>query len=218
MYGAGTDGRAGWPAAMAGQGCTFMVRLGDAVGDDPNRDSERLVQVAQDGPVHLVAVSYGGIAALLAAQQVPSRVRSLTLFEPTCPDLAPRAASVRSFRRSLEPLMRHRNDPSVTDAAFFRDFAAVTGTPTPQDLTELQTLARRLRATPPPWEIDIPRGKLLVPTLVVTGGWSDFFEDIADALVAEGAEHQVLSGHGHWVPDHPEAAQALHEFTARRER
>jgi pimeloyl-ACP methyl ester carboxylesterase len=169
MYGGGNNGgEVGWPPEMAGEGRIFLKRLADSVGDDPKRDSDRLVELAQDAPVHLVGVSYGGIAAVLAAQRVPSEVRSLTLFEPTLPHLAPEAASVRALRRSLEPLLSQRNDPRVTDSAFFNTFAAATETPTPSDPDDAQTFAKRLRATPLPWEVAMPCGQLSVPTLVVT--------------------------------------------------
>jgi pimeloyl-ACP methyl ester carboxylesterase len=217
MYGGGNDGgEAGWPSQMAGEGHVFMERPADATGDDPGRDAERLMKIASGEPVHLVGVSYGGIAAVLAAQQAPSRVRSLTLFEPTCADLAREASSVVSFRRSLEFVVRQRSDPGVSDSAFLAAFQAALGEAAPgaADDESTRALARRLRATPMPWEITLPRTRFRVPTLVVTGGWSDFFEDIAAALVRAGAVHRILPGHGHWVPGHPEAAVTLREFAA----
>jgi pimeloyl-ACP methyl ester carboxylesterase len=220
MYGGGNDGgETGWPTEMAGEGRIFLERPADAAGDDPRRDAERLVRIAHDEPIHLVGVSYGGIASVLAAQRAPSQVRSLTLFEPTCADLAREATSVLSFRRALEPVVRHRSDPGVSDSEFLAAFQAALGEAAPgaADDDAARALAKRLRATPMPWEISLPRERFQVPTLVVTGGWSDFFEDIACALVRMGAAHRVLSGHGHWVPGHPEAAATLLEFTASHE-
>jgi pimeloyl-ACP methyl ester carboxylesterase len=219
MYGGGNDGgEAGWPSEMAGRGHIFLERPADAAGDDPRRDAERLIKIANDEPVHLVAVSYGGIAAVLAAHQAPSQVRSLTLFEPTCADLAREATSVLSFRRSLEFVVRQRSDPGVSDSTFLAAFQAALGEAAPGAADDTTgALAKRLRATPMPWEITLPRARFQVPTLVVTGGWSEFFEDIASALVRAGAVHRILSGHGHWVPGHPEAAATVREFAASNE-
>jgi hypothetical protein len=156
---------------------------------------------------------------VLAAHRAPSQVRSLTLFEPTRADLARESASVLSFRRSLEFVVRQRSDPGVSDGAIFAAFVAALGTnaPVAADDEQASAIGKRLRATPMPWEITLPRARFRVPTLVVTGGWSDFFEDIACALVRAGAVHRILSGHGHWVPGHPEAAALLRDFAASNE-
>jgi pimeloyl-ACP methyl ester carboxylesterase len=220
MYGGGNDGGAlGWPPEMAGEGRIFLERPADAASDDPSVDAERLARIADGDPVHLVAVSYGGIAAVLAAHQTPSHVQSLTLFEPTCADLAREADSVVSFKRSLEFVVRHRSSPDVSDSDFLTALQEALGEAAPSAGSDDATrdLAKRLRATPMPWEITLPRTHLPVPTLVVTGGWSDFFEDIAAALVRAGAVHRILSGHGHWVPGHPQAAATLREFAASNE-
>jgi pimeloyl-ACP methyl ester carboxylesterase len=216
MYGGGDD-VSSWPSQLSGDGCTFMARDPSFTGDDPERDAARLVRATATEPVHLVGWSYGGIAALLAAQRAPSRIRSLTLFEPSCADLADTTASTRAFRDSLEPVWRRHSDPGFSDADFLAGFASATGSPLPDNIDARRALARRLRATAPPWETTIPRERLRVPTLVLTGGWADYFEDIAAALVALGAEHGVLTGCGHDVPFHPEAAAALRSFTTQHE-
>lgn len=42
----------------------------------------RAVLTSAGAPVHLVGHSYGGVLAMLAAQETPERVRSLALYEP----------------------------------------------------------------------------------------------------------------------------------------
>jgi hypothetical protein len=49
-------------------------------------------------------------------------------------------------------------------------------------------------------------------TLVLTGGWSDEYEEVAAALVELGAKHEVLAGHGHAVADHPGCAERIRAF------
>ena len=217
MYGAGRDGRGGWPPAFAASGdhCTFMKRLPHHLGDDPLVDCERLSSIARRSPIDLIGVSYGGVAALLTARRVPHRIRSLTLFEPSCADLAREAASVTAFRNTLEPVFSVRNDQRVSDADFLAMFVTAMQRVAPGDQIDPPDV-KQLRHTPPPWEIDIPRGRLEVPTLVVTGGWSGYFEDIAAALVRDGATHKSLPGYGHWVPQHPLAAPLLRQFTKSR--
>jgi pimeloyl-ACP methyl ester carboxylesterase len=213
VHGAGDDGPAAWPTALATPGAVFLRRVPGAAGDSPHRDAERLLRLAADDPVHLTAWSYGGLAALLAAHAEPDRVRSLVLLEPSCADLARDAPSVVAFRRGLEPAYRVRGD-----AAFLDAFAAATESPLPDDPDARTALAERLRATPPPWAVALPRAPLPVPTLVVTGGWAAYFEEIAAALVGLGAQHRVLPGHGHAVPHHPDAPALLRAFAAEHTR
>ena len=209
MYGAGDDGPEAWPAGVRELGGTFLARDPGVAGDDPAADAARLVQLADGRPVHFVAVSYGGIAAVLASQRAPSLVRSLTLFEPACADFARTAASVQRLRREFAPVVAARGEPGVSDADYLAAYAAAAGSRPPEDPGQAQVLARRLRSSPLPWEVPTRSDEPLVPTLVVTGGWSDFYEDVAHAMTRAGAEHRVLPGFDHAVLDHPAAAGLL---------
>jgi pimeloyl-ACP methyl ester carboxylesterase len=60
MYGGAGDGETAWPPEMAGEGHIFLERLADAAGDEPRRDADRLIRIANGEPVHVVGVSYGG--------------------------------------------------------------------------------------------------------------------------------------------------------------
>ncbi len=76
----------------------------------------------------------------------------------------------------------------------------------------------RLRALRPPWGTGLTAGRQLrVPTLVVTGGWSELYEEVAQGLVALGARHAVLPGRGHRVQDHPDAGRLLGGFLVEHE-
>lgn len=48
-----------------------------------------------------------------------------------------------------------------------------------------------------------------VPTLVVTGGWNQVYDDIATALRLRGAQHLALDGSGHRPQDDPRATAAI---------
>ena len=210
MYGAGADGSAAWPPRMRRPGHRFMERSG-SVADDPVADANRIVHDSRAQPVHVVAVSFGGIAAILAAHLAPSRVLSLSLFEPACAHLARQARSVQSLRRRFEPVVAMRDDHTVDDLTYFAAFGTAMGSSRPL-APQTRSEARRLRRSPLPWEVAIPNGQLPVPTLVVTGGWSDFYEDIADALAAKGAARHTLRGFGHAVINHPRAIDLVDEF------
>lgn len=209
MYGAGEDGPGAWPAGIRRCGGTFLQRVPGVVGDNPVVDCARLVEAGKDRPVHIVAVSYGGIAAVLAAQQAPSRVRSLTLFEPACASFAPTAQSVAAARGAFDSVVAQRDDATVSDLDFLDGYSAAAGAVPPGEEHEALLMAQRLRSSPLPWEVPIAASKLLVPTLVVTGQWSDFYEDIADGLAAVGARRRRLPGFGHSVLDHPGALSLL---------
>ena len=87
----------------------------------------------------------------------------------------------------------------------------------PADLPpdDLEETVARLRATTPPWEVEVSAlVPGLVPTLVLTGGWSPLYEEVAAALVAAGAQHRVLAGYNHRPQDHPDAVEALADFWA----
>lgn len=56
-----------------------------------------------------------------------------------------------------------------------------------------------------------------VPTLVVTGGWNDEYEAIAERLARSGAERVELSGSKHRPQDHPGFESALADFLGSRD-
>jgi pimeloyl-ACP methyl ester carboxylesterase len=89
VHGAGQAGAAAWPRQVAATepGWFFLPR--EEAGDDAARDAGRVLhQLSTTSGAHVVAHSYGANAAVLAAQQDPALVRSLTLLEPACFDLA----------------------------------------------------------------------------------------------------------------------------------
>ncbi len=73
-----------YAVARRGRGCTAATH--DHTVEDEGRDVACLVQ-AIDEPVFLLGHSYGAHVALLAAAEVPQRVRKLVLYEPPQPDM-----------------------------------------------------------------------------------------------------------------------------------
>lgn len=137
----------------------------------------------------MVAHSYGANAALLAAQSEPALIRTLTLLEPACVDLARGKPAVEEHIAAMTPVFVAANDPAVSTREFSRLVAAGMGLEAP-DLPEreLEANVTRLRALRPPWGIGLRRqAHLPVPTIVLTGGWSPLYEEIAQSLVTLGS-------------------------------
>ena len=219
LHGGGRSGRAAWPvqAAAISDGCVFMERSGDR--DDPQTDASRVLSAL--GPcADLVAHSYGALAAILAAARSSAQVRTLMLCEPVCMSVARGSARVEEHVTALAPVFALANAPAVSDQEFGRCFLEALGGPAAAGTLEaLGALGRRLRATPPPWEVPVPATiASVVPTLVVTAGRDTMYDEIAQALKAHGAEHLVVSGFGHRPQDDPGAMLWMQSFWQSRGR
>lgn len=214
VHGSGRAGAAAWPqqAAAAEPGWWFLPR--DGVADDAARDARRLLEwLRARGGGHLVASSYGGNAAVIAAQTDPAAVRSLALLEPACFDLARGMPAVEEHVEAMTPVFEVADDASVSAREFSRRFAAAMGTePTDVPEEELRASVDRLRALRPPWGVGLRTQQgLPVRTLVVTGGWSPLYDETAEALVALGARHVALDGAGHRLQDDPRVDPLLRQ-------
>lgn len=196
---------------------TFLDRV--VPGDDPDQVAPAVVAALGEGG-HLVAMSYGGIVAMRVASSHPDLVRSLTLLEPACLVLARGRPRVEEHVAALAPVFRRRLDPSFSHAQFSAAFSRATGMPAP-DLPApvLEATTRRLRATRPPWELDVDASVAgATPTLVVTGRRADMYDEVADALERAGARRATLTGCGHRVHDHPDATATMLGFWAALDR
>lgn len=221
MYGAGDGGPGGWPVqAAASPEATFLDRLAPTDADpvpfdEPERDARRIVE-ALDGSGHLVAHSGGAVAALLAAAQAPGAVRSLTLFEPACLGLARGRPAVDEMVAAMAAVFDRSADPELADGEFTHHFLLAMGVPgtDPAD-PEYAAVGARLRRSTPPWEPPLELAAVSrVRTLVVTGGWSAAFDEVAEVLVGAGARRVVVPGTGHGPQFHPDGQAAMAEFQA----
>ena len=162
------------------------------------------------GPSHIVAASYGGIAAIRAAAERPDLIRSLILFEPAAYSLARGQTNVEARIDRMSPIMGLAPHLSASDyfVKFIRALTDVEPSPPRADVE--MTDAERLRLLAPPWSYSLPTHVFRdVPTLVVTGGWNQEYEEIAEAITLLGGEHRELLGHGHRVADHEKANELI---------
>lgn len=171
---------------------------------DFEADAAWLPSVLEPGD-HLVAHSYGGVVALLAAPSL--RLRSLTLLEPPAFAAARGDPAVEAWLAPYEEL------DSVNA------FLAHVGAPlrVPDDAPEdLRRGADLLLSERPPQEAQVPLAPLPYPTLVVTGGHEPAFEAVGDALArALHAERAVARGAGHAVQSAPGFNELLLSFLER---
>lgn len=153
-----------------------------------------LQSVVQAGD-HLVAHSYGGVVALVAASSLP--LRSLTLIEPPAFSVARGDPAVERWLDGVFALPR--DDPR----AYVEAFLAHVGAPLRLPAALSPPLAQGVAAFSserPPSEADLLLAPLPYPVLVVSGDHEPAFEAVADALTRGfGAERAVLRGAGHAV-------------------
>lgn len=182
----------------------FTLVLLDRPGYPPNPPLEWIdfeVQAAQLAELlepgdHLVAHSYGGVIALLAADE---RVRSLTVNEPPAFGLARGDEAVEEFLAAMD---RAPREPR----AYLQHFLPLVGVSldVPARLSpSFEAATRAAMVERPPHEAEIPLERLRAlpfPKLVVSGAHSAALDAVADVLEAElPARRAVLPGAGHNV-------------------
>ena len=173
-------------------------------GEDFDVDAGDLAEVLAEEPAHLVGHSYGGVASLIVAAQVPGSVQSLTVFEPPAFGLVANDPEVRRFIDGIRAMLIA--DPPPDE--FLRRFAALVGadpsrlpTPLPKSLVRAARVQMDGRW---PWEAVIPLEALAAatwPKVVVSGGHSRIFDSVCDVLRrCLPARHEVFRGAGHSIP------------------
>ncbi len=216
LHGTGTAGPRAWPRQVEALGdeAHFVARVHD--GDHPEHVIPAVAEALRPGG-HLVAHSYGCVSAILTAAAYPSLVASLVLCEPPFVALTAGQPLTDEHVAGLRPIFDRRDGEGVTDHELAAGFAEAVGMPVP-DFTpdQLARAAARLRAFTPAWRFPVdPTVVERVPTLVVTSGTADFYDEVAAELARHGAERLVLAGCGHRVQDHPDATAAMQRFWAR---
>jgi pimeloyl-ACP methyl ester carboxylesterase len=170
---------------------------------DFERDAGWLPSVIEPGD-HLVAHSYGGVAALLAAPSLP--LASLTVIEPPAFGVARGDAAVEAW------LARAAVLPEYDIDAFLELVGAPLRMPDPAP-PDLQRGAEAFFSERRPQEADVPLAPLPYPVLVVTGAHEPAFEVVGDVLERElRAERVVLPGAGHAVQNVPGFNETLERF------
>jgi len=163
---------------------------------------------------HVVAHSYGGLGALIAATRRPAKVRSLTLLEPALA-LNSDDPEVARFKRMGEAVLTHGLD---TDPATLREFLTIAGVPVDDEPLPdaVARGVRRAHGSRSPWEahpaLNVIRDAGL-PSLVASGGHTTAVERMCDALAtALHAQRLVAPGAGHFVAAAPGFADRLEQF------
>lgn len=177
-------------------------------------DAADLVPLLEGRP-HLVAHSYGAVAAVIAATRRPAQVRSLTLIEPAI-FLPADDPDVARFQRMGEAVLRHGLE---TEPATLREFLKIAGAPVPDEGPLPQEVVRGIRRayrSRPPGEARPALGVLLdagIPSLIASGAHEVALERMCDALAtALDAERAVAAGAGHFVAAAPGFADRLEQF------
>ena len=186
-------------------------------------EAPMFAELLGDG-AHLVGHSYGAVIALLAAAERPEAVRSLTVSEPGCLRVAAGTPVVDEMIANGERLFREGE--RIPDEMFLRLFRGGAGSAygTPEQLPEeLLHGVELLKRERPSWEAEIPLEHLAAadfPVLVLSGGHSQAFEAVCDALAdGLGAVRAVVPGRGHTLPSTGEPYnQRLEAFLAAAER
>ena len=211
VHGSVTGGAATWSAqySLASRWTLLILdrrgfgESGPTDREDFEVDADDIVDALGEG-VHLVAHSYGGLGALLAAAMRPQAVRSLTLVEPVAYSVALDQPAVRS---AVDELASYFAAVPADTRAFLAGFLRLVGAagklpdPLPPALDAATKILIRCRL---PWTAEIPLDALArapFRSLIVSGGHSPVFEGICDVLRDRlGAERSVIPGAGHAIP------------------
>ena len=167
-------------------------------------EAPMFAELLGDG-AHLVGHSYGAVIALLAAAERPEAVRSLTVSEPGCLRVAAGTPVVDEMIANGKLLFE--NAPSIPPEEFLQLFrggaGSAYGTPGPAagGAHARSRVAEARAALLGGGDPAAATGRCGFPALVLSGGHSDAFEAVCDAL-ADGlsAERAVIPGRGHTVP------------------
>ncbi|HEY1355414.1 MAG TPA: alpha/beta fold hydrolase [Solirubrobacterales bacterium] len=162
---------------------------------------------------HLVAHSYGGLGALLAAAADPERVRSLTLVEPPLFSIVEGDPDVEELERLGDAFLTEGLD---ADPAALREFLRIAGVqevpdgPLPERIRNWVRRAQggRLPGGARPDLDAIARAG--IPSLIASGCHSRGQERICDALAGRlGGARLRVEGGGHFVQRSPTFVQEL---------
>lgn len=187
--------------------------------EDMEADSVWIADMLEDG-AFLIGHSWGGAEALLAAARRPGSVRALVLVEPALQSLlfgSPRIAADPALQASAGQfggVIMAAKTPADYALGFGRVLGtADTGSTTPgtamaglqADPAAAQRFGCSLlqaRMAPPPTLRQAAESVAAakIPTLVITGGWSPFFDAVGEmAAGLTHGRHLVVQSPNHFV-------------------
>ena len=136
--------------------------------------------------------------------------------EPPLLQLVPDEPAAARLVAELTALFADRDRSPLEHASRFIEIVGVE-MEAPESLTEEdEAITRAAMAERPPWEAQIPFGKLQAapfPKLIISGGHKRAFEAVCDVLEERlAAERLVLPGKGHGIPRVPGYNEAVSAF------
>jgi pimeloyl-ACP methyl ester carboxylesterase len=212
--------------ALGGQGWRLRIVERPGFGSSPSRgvddmaaDSVWIAAMLGDG-ANLVGYSWSGAEAPLAAARRPEAVRSLVLVEPALQQLLMGSPAVdadpvlKADAMRWGGLLMAARTPGEYALKFAHSLGAVeTGSDAPRTavaaLDADPALAARygcalLQARMAPTDVlrqaaeTVARAQ--IPVLVITGGWSPFFDAVGDtAAKLTGGRHVIVRSSNHFV-------------------
>ncbi|GAA0940221.1 alpha/beta hydrolase [Actinocorallia libanotica] len=148
-------------------------RSPDVAHSDYRVDADDIVRLLGDG-AHLVGHTYGAVAAMLAAARAPEAVRSLTLIQPGCLQVAADRPVVASALQAARAGLEHM-PADLTPETYLRLSLDAVGMPAvPATPERLRAAATTMRERPC-WQGDLPVEPLAAapwPKLVIIGDWA----------------------------------------------
>jgi pimeloyl-ACP methyl ester carboxylesterase len=213
IHGAGRSGHEAWPRQAADMECADFHFVGTIDKSNNPHRTAAVVRALMSNPGHVVAHSYGAIAAFMLAECHPNLVASMVLFEPATLALARGRIAVEAHIAAMTPVFELCEDAALSGRAFAERFLRAMGVEPKGTAGELEAKGTLLRAIVPPWTFDVdPTVPSRIPTLVVTGGGAPMYGEIAAVLGNEGAAHLVLEGTGHRPQDDPRSTDHMKTF------
>jgi len=183
---------------------------------DFDEDAADILSLLESRP-HVVAHSYGGVGAMLAAARAPQRVRSLTLIEPPV-HLVHDDPEAEHFKQIGEAFLAGGAD---TDPEIMREFLQIAGSPLADHgplPDNVIAAAHRARGARSPYAAGLPLPALRdsrIPILVASGAHYGPIERNMDALAhALGSRRMIAPGAGHFVTAAAGFADRLGAFLA----
>lgn len=150
--------------------------------NDFAEDARHIVELLGEG-AHLVGHSSGGVVAMLAAATNPDAVRSLTLIEPACYQLAKDDPVVLAALDRMRDAIGRPLPEGLSGEDLVRLNFESAGLRAPEPTPDLIRATKSAVHEYPSWEADIPAEALAAARwrkLVITGTW-----DVAPAMYRE---------------------------------
>lgn len=175
--------------------------------------SELIMEQAPAGPAVVVSHSLGANVVALALSHGGLHASHLIFAEPALYDISRGNAAVEAY---IAPMEEARSKASAGDLFGYWQIVKPImfgGPAIAEEWSDEEAVAKEFSSHEEPWGQDIgPDFTEGIAALVVTGGWNEEYEAIADTLVTHGASKIVLPGYRHRVQDHPQFNEAVECF------